>query len=159
MILNNEGLNHIKKWEAFRNHPYIPVKGDRPTIGYHNTFYADGTAVSMNDRPITLQEGETLLKLIVKQFEDTVNRYVTSDINQNQFNALVSFTYNVGAANFKRSTLLKKVNRNPNDTGIEYQFKRWNKASGRVLKGLTRRRNSESYLYFTPIIDCPNSLT
>ncbi|KQC33402.1 hypothetical protein AAU57_08805 [Nonlabens sp. YIK11] len=159
MRLNNEGLEHIKKWESFRNHPYIPVKGDRPTIGYGNTFYADGTPVKMTDNPITLEQGETLLKLIVKQFEGVVNRYVTSDINQNQFNALVSFTYNVGSANFRRSTLLKKINNNPNDPSIEYQFKRWNKASGRVLKGLTRRRNSEAYYYFTPITDCPNILS
>lgn len=150
--ISKNGLDLLKKHESFRNHPYIPVKGDVPTIGYGNTFYPDGTKVTMNDSPITKLEGEQLLKIIVKEFENGVNESVTSNINQNQFDALVSFSYNVGVYAFKRSTLLKKINNNPNNfEEIQYQFKRWNKSGGLVYKGLTKRRNSEFWLYATPV--------
>jgi lysozyme len=64
---------------------------------------------------------------------------------------LVSFAYNVGLGALKSSTLLKRVNANPNDPDIERQFNRWNKGGGRVLKGLTNRRRNEANLYFTPL--------
>ena len=66
-----------------------------------------------------------------------------------QFDALVSFAYNVGVGNFAKSTLLKKVNANPNDPTIRSEFEKWNKANGRVLKGLVTRRKEEADLYFT----------
>ena len=66
-----------------------------------------------------------------------------------QFDALVSFAYNVGTANFAKSTLLKKVNANPNDASIRAEFGKWNKSNGRVLKGLVTRRKEEADLYFT----------
>ena len=69
-------------------------------------------------------------------------------LTQNQFDALVSFCYNVGPANLKASTLLKKVNANPNDETIREELKKWNKGGGKVLKGLTRRREAEANLYF-----------
>ncbi|WP_418513713.1 lysozyme [Corallibacter sp.] len=154
MEVSNKGLNLIKKNEGFRNHVYKDVAGI-PTIGYGNTYYIneDGsiTKVTMNDSPITLKEGEELLKHIVKGYEDGVNRMVTSKINQNQFDALVSFVYNVGISAFENSTLLKRINNNPLDEDIKYQFSRWNKSKGKVLKGLTKRRNEETYLYFKPV--------
>ena len=64
------------------------------------------------------------------------------------FSAIVSFTYNVGIGNLKSSTLLKKVNANPNDQSISLEFKKWVKSAGKVLPGLVRRRESESDLYF-----------
>jgi lysozyme len=70
------------------------------------------------------------------------------DITQNQFDALVSFAYNVGLEAFRKSTLLKKVNANPNDKLISNQFLRWNKSRGRVLQGLTNRRIEEARIYF-----------
>ncbi len=69
----------------------------------------------------------------------------------NQFDALVSFCYNVGPANLKSSTLLKKVNINPNDPTIKNEFLKWTKAGGKVLKGLVTRRTAEAELYFTPV--------
>lgn len=78
-----------------------------------------------------------------------MDRYTRDDISQEQFDALVSFAYNLGPSALRRSTLLKKVNRNPNDKGIGYQFKRWVRANGRILKGLQRRRNEEAQLYFS----------
>ncbi|WP_067151039.1 lysozyme [Pseudotamlana agarivorans] len=154
MKTTKTGIKLIHKYESFRNHPYLCPSGI-PTIGWGNTYYEDGSKVTLNDEPITRKRGDELFENIIKTFEDKVNEYVTSDINENQFSSLVSFTYNVGVYNFKRSTLLKKINNNPNDfDAIEYQFKRWNKGTVNnkkvVLKGLTKRRNEEFFLYSTP---------
>ena len=81
-------------------------------------------------------------------FEQYVDSYCRDDINQNQFDALVSFAYNLGPANLKSSTLLKKVNANPEDETIRAEFMKWTKAGGRVLRGLVRRREAEANLYF-----------
>src|SRR5690606_30423679 len=81
------------------------------------------------------------------------NRLVTSTINQNQFDALVSFSYNIGLGSLKSSTLLKRVNNNPQDADICNQFSRWNKAGGKVLLGLTRRRKEEAELYFKEVFN------
>lgn len=150
MIISQKGLNLIKKHEGFRNNPYLCPSGI-PTIGYGNTYYNDSTKVKLTDTPITLKEGETLLKSVLKHFEQGVSNLIKVELNQNQFDALVSFAYNVGLGAFSKSTLLKLINNNPNDEGIKHQFKRWNKGGGKVLKGLKKRRNEEAYLYLTVI--------
>ncbi|MBP0904846.1 lysozyme [Mariniflexile gromovii] len=155
MKTSDNGISLIHKYEQFRNHPYICPAG-KPTIGWGNTYYEDGSKVTMQDPPITRKRGDELFNYILRKTENEVKKYVTSDINQNQFSALVSFTYNVGIDNFKISTLLKKVNNNQNDfEAIEYEFKRWNKGTVKgkkvVLKGLIKRRNEEAYLYVLPI--------
>jgi lysozyme len=147
MTINKEGKELIKKYEGFRNHPY-KCPANIPTIGYGFTHYGNGESVSMSDEPINKKDADILLDEILEEYEDAVRRNVTAEINQNQFDALVSFTFNLGEGNLKRSTLLKKVNANPDDPSIAYEFKRWNKAGGRVLKGLKKRRNEEAYLYF-----------
>ncbi|OAB78782.1 lysozyme [Cochleicola gelatinilyticus] len=147
MKLSNKGIDLIKKYEGFRNNAYL-CPAMIWTIGYGNTYYPNGKKVKAGDI-VTLKEGEELLLHTVKRYEDCVNQKVTSNINQNMFDALTSFTYNLGCGAFLKSTLLKKVNLNPNDPDIAYQFTRWNKAGGKVLKGLTRRRNEESFLYFS----------
>ncbi|OCK42533.1 hypothetical protein BA195_10175 [Tenacibaculum soleae] len=152
MIISQRGLNLIKKHEGFRNNPYLCPSGI-PTIGYGNTYYNDSTKVKLTDTPITLKEAETLLKSVVNQFEKGVSNLIKVELNQNQFDALVSFSYNVGLGAFASSTLLKRINNNPFDEDIKYQFRRWNKSGGKVLKGLKKRRNEESYLYFTPPIN------
>jgi lysozyme len=85
--------------------------------------------------------------MLVK-FEQYVDSYCVDTINQGQFDALVSFAYNLGPANLKSSTLLKKVNTDPNDPTIEVEFLKWTKAGGKTLKGLVRRREAEVKLYF-----------
>jgi lysozyme len=90
-----------------------------------------------------------LFGVILSKFESQVYKSVKPMINSNQFSALVCFTYNVGIGNFLKSTLLKKVNLNPNDPTIRDEFMKWNKSGGVVLNGLTRRRKSESDLYFS----------
>jgi lysozyme len=102
----------------------------------------------MTDRPLSQQEADVLLNHEVAKFAKIVDSMTRDDISQNQFDALVSFCFNVGGGALKSSTLLRKVNANPNDPTIKAEFMRWNKAAGRVLKGLTTRREAEANLYF-----------
>ena len=118
------------------------------TIGYGNTYYEDGTKVKEGDL-VTRQRAEELLRVIANDFAKNVDALVKPKLTMQQFDALVSFAYNVGIANFAKSTLLKKVNANPLDSTIRAEFEKWNKANGRVLKGLVTRRKEEADLYFT----------
>lgn len=147
-VTGTNGLNLIKKKEGFVSIPYKCQAGV-PTIGYGSTYYENGTKVTMSDPGITEEQATKLLSNTIKGFEKAVNTYVTSDINQNQFDALVSFTYNVGPDQFKKSTLLKYINKNPNDPNIALEFAKWVKVKGNVSKGLVKRRAEESNLYFS----------
>jgi lysozyme len=120
------------------------------TIGVGNTFYEDGSRVKEGD-VITEERAYQLLRNVLKTFERHVDNMTRDDINQNQFDALVSFCYNVGPANLKSSTLLKKVNANPNDATIAAEFRKWTKAAGKVLNGLVKRREDEQAHYFSKI--------
>jgi lysozyme len=146
--IGNGGLTVIKTFEGLKLKPYICPAGV-PTIGYGNTFYENGTKVKMSDPAISLNRAEDLLKHSLISFEKYVDSYCIDSLTQNQFDALVSFCFNVGPANLKKSTLLKKVNANPNDETIRAEFMKWTKGGGRVLKGLVTRRTAEANLYFT----------
>jgi lysozyme len=146
--IGTKGLDLIKSFEGLKLKPYLcPAKV--PTVGYGSTFYENDKKVKLTDPSITEQRASKLLLDSLKGFERYVDSYCRDDINQNQFDALVSFCYNLGPANLKSSTLLKKANVNPNDPTIAQEFLRWNKAGGRALKGLTKRRQAESDLYFS----------
>jgi len=147
MKLNNKGYQIICEFEGFSSEPYLcPAK--IATIGFGNTFYGDGRKVTMIDEPITRVEAFDMFKDIADKFAKRVSDCVTSPLNQNQFNSLVSFTYNVGVANFMNSTLLKKINANHNDPEIRTQFLRWDKVGTKKLAGLTKRRIYEADNYF-----------
>ena len=146
MVTSNKGIDLIKRFEGCKLNAYLcPAK--IPTIGYGNTFYEDGTPVKIGDT-ITQERATELLKNLLVKFESYVNKYVKSTITQEQYDALVSFCYNIGAGNLAKSTLLKKVNLNPKDATIRDEFMKWNKAGGKELLGLTRRRKAEADLYF-----------
>lgn len=147
MRLGSKGLELIKSFEGFYSKPYLDPIGI-PTIGYGATYYPNKKKVTMKDKPLTEKEASDLLKEMMTTYENDVKRLVKRELNQNQFDALVSFTYNLGSANLGKSTLLKKVNANPCDKTIKDEFLKWNKAGGKVLNGLTRRRNAEAELYF-----------
>jgi lysozyme len=148
MRLSQNGLTLIKKFEGFRSHPYLCSAGI-PTIGYGSTYYENGVRVKLSDSPISEEWAEELLKKNVVHYDVAVNSLTRDDITQNQYDALVSFAYNVGVTNFKNSTLLKRVNANPKDPNITNQFMKWIRAGGRVIKGLILRRREEVQLYFS----------
>ena len=147
MRLGSKGLELIKSFEGFYSKPYLDPIGI-PTIGYGATYYPNKKKVTMKDKPLTEKEASDLLKEMMVTYENDVKRLVKRELNQNQFDALVSFTYNLGSANLGKSTLLKKINANPCDKTIKDEFLKWNKAGGKVISGLTRRRNAEAELYF-----------
>tara|TARA_R110000822_G_scaffold57267_3_gene144162 strand:- start:1316 stop:1786 length:471 start_codon:yes stop_codon:yes gene_type:complete len=125
------------------------------TIGWGNTYYADGSKVKQGDK-ITQQMADRLFDVILKRFELDVISLLKVKVNENQFSALVCFAYNVGsdidadtiAEGLGDSTLLKKVNKNPNDPTIAAEFAKWKNAGGKPSNGLIRRRKAESDLYF-----------
>lgn len=137
------GKNLIKEFEGFRATAYICPAGV-VTVGY-GTTRIQGKAVQLGTT-ITTDEADMLLEEDLKSFEDAVNQNVREEISQNQFDALVAFVYNVGAGNFKKSTLLKKINAGEFNQAAD-EFLKWNKAGGKVLKGLTRRRTAERELF------------
>lgn len=146
MKLNKEGKELIKRFEGLKLLSY-QCSAMRWTIGYGNTFYEDGTPVKKGDI-ITKERAEKLFDLIVSDFCKKVDAQIKTILTDNQYSAIISFTYNVGIANLAKSTLLKKVNFNPNDPTIRQEFMKWNKAGGKVLAGLTTRRAAEAQLYF-----------
>lgn len=148
MRISQKGIELIKRFEGFSSLPYLCSAGV-PTIGYGSTYYENGKRVTLSDPPISEEWAEQLLRILVVHYEKGVDSFTRDDITQNQFDALVSFAYNVGVTNFKNSTLLKRINANPNDPDITKQFMRWIRAGGRVVKGLINRRRLESQLYFS----------
>lgn len=146
MTLNKAGSDLIKSFEGCKLKAY-QCSAKKWTIGYGNTFYEDGSPV-LPGHAITQEKAEQLFELIANEFASKVAKLVTSMVTLNQFGALVSFAYNCGVVNLQKSTLLKKVNANPNDLTIRAEFIKWNKAGGKVLAGLTRRREAEANLYF-----------
>ena len=145
MKTSDKGLQLIKQFEGFRARPYLCPAGV-PTIGYGATYYPDGKKVTMRDKPVSEADATAMLRSMLVQYENGVERYVQVPITQGQFDALVSFAYNLGLAALKGSTLLRLVNER-NFVGAAAQFSRWNKASGKVLPGLTRRREAERKLF------------
>ncbi|NEQ49047.1 MAG: lysozyme [Leptolyngbya sp. SIO3F4] len=136
---NTSGVNLIKSFEGLRLKAYQDAVGVW-TIGY-------GTTRGVKPgQEISEAQAEAFLKTDLNRFENAVNQAVRVSINDNQFAALVSFSYNVGAGALRSSTLLRKLNRR-DIYGAANEFTRWNRAGGRVLAGLTRRRNAEKALF------------
>ena len=145
MKTSDKGLDLIKSAEGFMPRPYLCPAG-KWTLGYGSTFYADGTPVRDGDHPVTEAQALELLRNTLGQYEDAVARAVTVALTQDQFDALVSFAYNVGCANLRTSTLLRKLNEG-NYTAAASQFERWNQGGGKVLPGLVKRRAAERDLF------------
>jgi len=146
MKISDIGLDLIKKFEGFRSEPYRDSVGVC-TIGYGTTMYPDGTKVRCNDHPLTKHEATEIMRHEIDTiYGAAVNRYVGSNVTQNQFDALVSFAYNLGIGALKRSTLLKHHNGSNHDRAA-LEFHKWTHAGGKQLKGLVKRRAEESKLY------------
>lgn len=144
MKLNEKGLNLIKCFEGLELKAYVCPAG-LWTIGYGSTFIF-GRRVNEDDE-ISEEEAEAALEDHLKhEVYPVIFSLVKVPLNQNQFNALCSFIYNVGAGLFSQSTLLRKLNRQ-DYTGAAREFKRWVYAGGRKLEGLVRRRAAEEYMF------------
>lgn len=141
MRTSNKGIELIKNYEGLRLEAYVCPAG-KPTIGYGHT-----KNVKLGQKT-TVEEAEQFFKEDLIIVENEINRH-NLNINQNQFDALASFVYNIGIENFKTSTLLKKIKANPNDKSIENEFKRWIYSGGKVFPGTIKRRNEEAKLYFS----------
>ena len=139
MKISQTGIDLIKKWEGMETEAYQDSVGVW-TIGYGHTKTAK------EGMRITPDQAELLLKDELAEYEGYINRYVTVDLRQCEFDALVSWVYNLGPSNLQSSTMLKVLNAGKYNE-VPYQMKRWNRAGGKVLKGLTRRRADEARLF------------
>ena len=145
MKISAMGLELIKEFEGFSANAYLcPAK--IPTIGYGNTFYANGTKVKLGEQISKTDALELLEKVVNKDFADKIFPLIKVKVSQNQFDAMVSLAYNIGVGNFSKSTLLKKVNSGDFD-GASNEFLKWNKSGSKELLGLTRRREREKDLF------------
>ena len=137
MKTSQRGIDLIKQFEGFSERAYLCPAGVW-TIGYGTTH-----AVSRNSKPVTRDQAEELLRGDLREFERDITDAVKVPLSRNQFDVLVSFVYNVGSTAFRKSTLLKLLNQGKYDK-VPYELARWNKAKGKILPGLTRRRAAEA---------------
>ena len=146
MIPSQNAINLIKKFEDFKGNSYLCPAGI-PSIGYGSTMWTDGSRVKLG-QTISLQDAEKLMAF----FLANVIHFIPDNVNQNQFDALSSFLYNVGPGNFRKSQLLKMVRENPNNELIRDEFMKWtlSRKNGTLTpsNGLKNRRKAESDLYF-----------
>ena len=143
MKLNSIGYKALHDREGLRLKPYLDTRGI-PTISLGVTYYPNGRKVTMQDKALTIEEAGNLATVTADKFAFQVDKLLTSKVNQNQFNALVSLAYNIGITGFRNSTVLRKVNINPNDPAIKEAFMMWTKNVE-----LMGRRESEIKQYFT----------
>ncbi|AYH32979.1 lysozyme [Pectobacterium parmentieri] len=146
MQISNNGINLIKQFEGCRLTAYQDSVGVW-TLGYGWTQPVDGKPIRRGMK-IDAATAERLLKTGVVQYERAVNQLVRVSITQNQFDALVSFTYNLGSRSLSTSTLLKNLN-GGDISSAAAEFMKWNHAGGKVLAGLTRRREAERALFLS----------
>ena len=139
MKISQEGLSLIKKFEGLRLKAY-KCSANVLTIGYGHTG-----GVKETDK-ITLEEADSLLEKDIAKFEEYVSDNVIVKLNQSQFDALVAWTFNLGPGNLRESTMLKKLN-NQEYESVPFEMRRWNKAGGKTLDGLIRRRQAEALLF------------
>jgi|TARA_R110000803_G_scaffold78792_1_gene144069 lysozyme len=139
MRISEEGKALIKKFEGCELESYR-CSANVLTIGYgHTKGVSDGDSC-------TQDEADQMLTDDLEEFEGYVDKLVTVDLEQNEFDALVAWTFNLGPTNLKSSSLLAALNEGKKSE-VPAQIKRWNKAGGNVLKGLIRRREAESLLW------------
>jgi lysozyme len=141
MKTSQKGINLIKRFEGLVSKAYLCPAGVW-TIGYGHTKGVKSGMV------ISELQADYFLKEDVVDAENAINKHGLC-FNQNQFDALVSFVFNIGAGNFEKSILFKKIKANPSDPAIRAEFAKWKLAGGQVLPGLEKRRSAEADLYFS----------
>ena len=145
MEASQKCIDLIKQFEGFSSKPYL-CPAQVWTIGYGSTRYEDGRYVTAKDTHIDEAKAIAIMKVTLKEYESAVNRYVKVKLNQNQFDALVSFAYNLGNKALLNSTLLKRINEG-NFMAANNEFRKWVFANGIKLQGLVRRREAERILF------------
>lgn len=144
--ISQEGINLIKKYEGLRTEAYRCPAGI-PTIGYGHTGTVDGKKIEMGMK-ITEKKAEKLLREDLQRFEKGVSDCVQVPLTQGQFDALVSFSFNLGVGSLQSSTLLKLLNQGKYKDAAE-EFGKWVKAGGKILDGLVKRRADEKKLFLS----------
>ncbi|MCA6067914.1 lysozyme [Chryseobacterium sp. RG1] len=145
MKTSQKGINLILSFEGFSSKPYLDA-AKIPTIGYGNTYYTNGKKVTMNDLPISKEKGVELFSSVLPAYEEIVGHKIKVKLNQNQFDALVSHTYNTGGSDM----LFSLINKNAGKEAIRDWFtSRYITAGGKVLNGLIKRRKAEADLFFS----------
>lgn len=147
MQLSSNGFRLLGELEGIVLKPYRDSVGI-PTIGIGSTYYEDGTKVKMTDKAITKERAIQLAKNVVKSFEQQVNKSILLPMTQNQFDAMVLLCYNIGESSFARSSVVRHFNKGNLQQAAD-SFLLWNKAGGRVVRGLTNRRKKERELFLT----------
>ena len=153
MTISEKGQQIIKNFEGLRLNAYRDSAGVW-TIGYGSTRYHDGKSVKPGDKLASETQASALFSNTLAYYEDAVNHLVKVPLNQHQFDALVSFTYNLGTGALQESTLLRKLNAN-DYSGAADQFLLWDKNTDsltgqkKVLDLLTQRRREERALFLS----------
>ena len=146
MIISDKLFKILEVEEGWSDKPYKCPAG-KWTIGFGSTYYENGDPVKQNDTKIDKDRGKAIVKAhFTREVYPTLQKHVKVELNQNEFDALADFVYNVGPENFKTSTLLRKLNANDKQ-GAAAEFKKWNMGGGKVLEGLVRRREKETLLF------------
>lgn len=145
--INQAGLDIIKEFEGLRLKAYLCPAGVW-TVGYGHTSAA-GAPTVYPETTVTAAEAEAILRADLRRFEEQVAAMVKVPVTDNQFSALVSLAFNIGVGALGSSTLMRKLNAR-DVAGARAEFARWNKAGGKVLRGLTRRRAAEAELFGRP---------
>ena len=147
MKLSANGFKLLGELEGIVLRPYRDSVGI-PTIGIGSTYYEDGTKVKMSDKAITKERVIQLAKNVVKSFEAQVNKSILLTMTQNQFDAMVLLCYNIGESGFARSSVVRNFNAGNLQKAAD-SFLLWNKAGGKVVRGLVNRRNIERTLFLS----------
>ena len=147
MKVNERGLDIMKRFEGWSSEPYLDPIGI-PTIGYGSIWDLQGDRVTMNHRDITKEEGTLLMRRELSHIYRAIDKLITYPINENQFSALVSFTYNLGSGRLQSSTLRQKLNRGDVE-GAAGEFPKWRRAGGKIFRGLVLRRAEERDLFLS----------
>ena len=139
MKISKEGIALIKKFEG------IELQAYQDSVGVWTIGYGHTKGVKEGDN-ISLKQAEEMLEEELVEYEGYINDMVKVRLDQNQFDALVAWVYNLGPTNLSKSTLLKVLNKAIYEE-VPFEIKRWNKAGGQVLNGLVRRREAEALLF------------
>lgn len=148
MQINQATVDLVKEFEGLRLTAYRDAVGVW-TIGYGTTAAAGVGIVPRSGLTITESQADEYLRIALDKFAAQIAPHIKVPVTDNQFGAMVSLAYNIGPSAFIASTLLRKLNAG-DYIGASAQFARWNKAGGKVLAGLTRRRAAERKLFDTP---------